>query len=213
MNKQSITYAITVCNEEYELQRLVNILEKNIKPQDDIVVLFDKANGSHGVEEYLRSYSVNKTNFSWFADEFDGDFAKWKNKLKKLCNGNYIFFLDADEYPDDFLIQKIDFIINENMVDIIFVPRINTLKGNENEIKEYIQSQRWNLDSDGQINYPDYQGRIIHNKPVLGWSGKVHERIIGYKIYATLPTEREFSLHHPKTLEKQIKQNNLYNSL
>jgi hypothetical protein len=209
----NITYAITVCNEEYELQRLLNYLEKHLNEQDNIVILYDKKNGTTGVEDFLRSYTVNKNYVRWHYDEFDGDFAKWKNKLKKLCDGEYIFFLDADEYPNKYLLSNINSILKDNVVDIIFVPRINTLKGDEKQIQEYIKSQNWNIDNEGKINYPDYQGRIVYNKSYLGWSGKVHERIIGYKLYAFLPLEEEFSLYHPKTLEKQIKQNTLYNTL
>ena len=40
-----ISYAITVCTEFLEIQRLINFLLKHKRAQDDIVVLFDEANG------------------------------------------------------------------------------------------------------------------------------------------------------------------------
>ena len=52
-----ISYAITVCNEFIEIQRLVNFLLQHKRMQDNIVILFDEANGDPGVEAYLRSLS------------------------------------------------------------------------------------------------------------------------------------------------------------
>ena len=45
------------------------------------------------------------------------------------------------------------------------------------------------------------------------WQNKVHERIVGTKTYAHLPPHEELSLYHPKTIEKQIKQNTYYEGL
>jgi hypothetical protein len=35
----------------------------------------------------------------------------------------------------------------------------------------------------------------------------------GYKTFTTLPPQEEFSLYHPKTIEKQEKQNKFYNTI
>ena len=104
--KNNLTYAITVCNEEVELQKLVTLLLKHKRSQDSIVILYDKKNGSKGVEEYLRSHSINGE-FSWHADEFNNHFADWKNKLGSLCNTDYIFQIDADECPHEDLIEML----------------------------------------------------------------------------------------------------------
>jgi len=54
-----ISYAITVCNEFVEIQRLVSFLLEYKRPQDEIVVLYDIANGDEGIEQYLRAKSIN----------------------------------------------------------------------------------------------------------------------------------------------------------
>ena len=54
-----ISYAITVCNEAVEIQRLISFLLENKRIEDEVVVLFDSKNGTNTVEEYLRSHSVN----------------------------------------------------------------------------------------------------------------------------------------------------------
>lgn len=61
------------------------------------------------------------------------------------------------------------------------------------------------------VNLPDLQSRICKNKPELAWSGKVHERIQGYRTVSVLP--EQFYLQHPKTIEKQEKQNKLYDTI
>jgi len=63
------------------------------------------------------------------------------------------------------------------------------------------------------INWCDYQTRIVKNSHSVKWTNKVHERLDGYKMFATLPPQDEFCLIHPKTIERQEKQNNFYNTL
>ena len=48
-----ISYAITVCNEYDEIQKLLSTLFLNIREEDEIVVLFDKKSGTAEVWEYL----------------------------------------------------------------------------------------------------------------------------------------------------------------
>jgi hypothetical protein len=47
-----ISYAITVCNEFIEIQRLVNFLLRHKRVQDNIVILFDEVNGDPEVESF-----------------------------------------------------------------------------------------------------------------------------------------------------------------
>jgi hypothetical protein len=91
-----ISYAITVCNEFVEIQRLVNFLVKNKRHQDEIVILYDERNGDLEIEEYLRAKSINNE-FIWYKGKFEGHFANWKNKLTSYCTGDYIYQIDADE--------------------------------------------------------------------------------------------------------------------
>jgi len=63
------------------------------------------------------------------------------------------------------------------------------------------------------INKWDYQTRIYKNNPKIKWEGLVHERIQGVEYYTYLPEVEHWSLYHPKTIEKQEKQNNFYNTI
>ena len=110
-----LSYAITVCNEQVEIQNLVTFLLENKRLEDEIVITFDSNNGSKDVEEYLRAKSVNGE-FSWHPYEFDGDFAKLKNHTKDMCSGDFIFHLDADEIPNQILMEQLPQIIEMNAV-------------------------------------------------------------------------------------------------
>ena len=70
-----ISYAITVCNEFIEIQRLIHFLLQNKRQEDQIVVLYDEANGDPEVEAFLRSHSINGE-FTWYAAKFERHFAE-----------------------------------------------------------------------------------------------------------------------------------------
>jgi hypothetical protein len=56
--------------------------------------------------------------------------------------------------------------------------------------------------------------RILKNIPEIRWVNKVHEKIVGYKTHAFLPYDQEeWCLQHPKTIERQERQNNFYDTL
>jgi hypothetical protein len=126
--KMKLSFAITVCNEEIELQKLVTFLLKHKELQDEIVITYDSKNGSKGVEEYLRSHSVNGE-FNWHPFEFEGNFSDLKNHTKSMCSGDYIVHLDADEKISKTLMNQLPDILEMNDVDLIYLPRINTVDG------------------------------------------------------------------------------------
>ena len=204
-----ISYAITVCNEEVELQKLVTFLLKHKELQDEIVITYDSKNGSKGVEDYLRTHSVNGE-FSWHPFEFEGNFSDLKNYTKSMCSGDYIFHLDADEIPHEVLMEQLHTILEMNDVDLVWIPRVNTVEG---ITQEHINKWGWKVTEKGWVNYPDYQARVFINMKEIYWEGKVHERITGCKTYSHLPPHEELSLYHHKTIDKQVKQNELYEGL
>ena len=54
-----ISYAITVCSELEEIQRLLTFLLKHKELQDEIVITYDSKNGSIEVEDFLFNYDGN----------------------------------------------------------------------------------------------------------------------------------------------------------
>lgn len=206
-----ISYCITVCDEYFELQRLVYFLLHNKREEDEIIILWDESKQSIAVEDYLRSNSVNPGLFVWYGSKFNGDFAEWKNKAKSLCNGDYIFFIDADELPHEYLVNNLHNLLEQNpTVELFLVPRENYVEG---ITQEHLDKWGWRVDELNRINYPDIQGRIVKHTKEIVWQGKVHERLVGTKNYAYLPTETHWSLIHAKTIKKQEQQNSYYNTL
>jgi hypothetical protein len=206
-----ISYAVTVCNEFVEIQRLVTQLLKTKRPQDNIVVLYDEANGDPEIENYLRSHSINRE-FAWHKGKFAGDFAAWKNQLKSLCTGDYVVFLDADEMVTDYFMRILPDALSINVQpDMIRVPRINRVNG---ITEEHVAKWGWRVDVHNRINYPDYQTRICKNIPEITWTGRVHETLTGFQFEANLPADIEdFALIHVKDIAKQELQNNFYETL
>jgi hypothetical protein len=205
-----ISYAITVCNEFVEIQKLISFLLENKRDEDEIIVLYDSVNGDEEVESFLRAKSIN-LDFMWYNGVFNNHFANWKNTLKDLCNGDYIFQIDADELPSKELLDYLPTLFKSNPDNEVYlVPRINTVEGLTNE---HINKWSWRVNEQGWINWPDYQWRIWKNLPEIKWKNKVHEVLEGYSTYAALPAAPKFTLIHPKTISRQEKQNAYYDAL
>jgi GT2 family glycosyltransferase len=204
-----ISYAIPVCNELKEIQRLLKFLLKNKRPKDEIVILFDPINGTSNVEEYLRAKSINGE-FNWVPFNFSGHFANMKNKLTSLCSGDYIFQIDADEMISEYCLKNLPLVLQYNPVDVLLVPRINTVEG---LTQKHIQKWGWRVNEKGWINFPDFQFRIYKNSPDINWKNKVHEVLEGFTTISELPLEEPWCLLHEKTIKRQEAQNEYYETL
>tara|TARA_R100001443_G_C3326394_1_gene171330 strand:- start:62 stop:694 length:633 start_codon:yes stop_codon:yes gene_type:complete len=208
-----ISYAVPVCNEINELERLVSFLLEHKREEDEIVILFDSQNGTKTVEEYLRAKSVGTTSpFTWYSNPLNNDFAQQKNYLTKMCNGDWIFLIDADEYPNEYLFNGLPWMIENNPeVEAYWVSRINTVNG---LTPEHTNKWGWNVNDKGWVNFPDPQMRIYKNDPDrIKWTKPVHEQLVGYDKFASLPGNPEYCLYHPKDIERQEKQNSFYEKI
>lgn len=205
-----LSYAITVCNELEEIKRLVPFLKEHKRPGDEIVILFDQTNGNEEVIDYLLEFNKYPNIQTW-RGFFENDFAAWKNRLTGYCTGDFIFQIDADEMPTEYMMKIIPQIIEANDVDLIRVPRVNTVEG---LTEGHIRKWGWQVNEQGWVNYPDYQWRIYRNDPRIRWWGHVHEKIHGHATFAHLPMEEtDLALRHAKTIERQEKQNSYYDTL
>lgn len=204
-----ISYAITVCNELEEIKRLVPFLKQHKRPEDEVVVLFDQRNGDKEVIDYLIKFNKYPNIQTW-RGYFDNDFGAWKNALTEYCSGDYIYQIDADEMISEYVMQVLPQVLEANDVEVLRVPRINTVEG---LTPEHIKQWHWQVNEQGWVNFPDYQWRIYKNSANIRWVNKVHEVLTGYKTMAVLPVEQEWCLLHHKDIKRQEKQNNYYNEL
>lgn len=205
-----ISYAITVCNELKEITELTNFLQSKIDKEDEIIIQYDTNGVTKAVLDFLTIFGEINSQTKIVSFPLNKDFATFKNNLKKNCSGEYIFQIDADEIPSEYLMQNLKTILTNNNVDIVFVPRVNTVKG---LTESHIQQWGWRVDENGWVNFPDYQTRIYKNTKEVEWFGKVHERISGYNTFSNFPAQEKFSLYHHKEIERQEKQNNFYNNI
>lgn len=204
-----ISYAVTVSTEVDEIKRLFTFLMNKKKDDDEIVVLYDEKNGKNEILDFLLPHNLKPNVQTWRGIGFKNNFAEWKNKLSEYCVGDYIFQIDADEMISDYLIENIHDILESNPeVELMYFPRINVVDGID---ESHIKMWNWKINENGWVNFPDYQGRLY--KKGLKWENKVHERIINAKFYSLLPTEKEYCIIHHKTIEKQIRQNELYSKI
>jgi len=209
-----ISYAIPVCNEHVELEKLLSFLVKHIDENDEIVVQCDQGNTTPEVYKVLDSFKAPvglKDPLKVIEFPLNGHFSNFKNNLKEHCTGDWIFQIDADELPNESLITNLKGLLKLNSTTEMFlVPRVNTVEG---LTQEHINKWRWNVNEKGWVNWPDYQTRIIQNNSKIKWQNKVHEQIVGISTKGALPMEEEWCLYHPKTIGRQEAQNNFYNTL
>ena len=207
-----ISYAIPVCNEWEEIEYLLEYLTKHKREQDEIVVQCDQGNTTPEVYRVLQELTERgSVTYKLIEFPLNNNFAAFKNNLKNNCSGDYIFQIDADEYPEEYLMSTIGWFIENNPdTDIFWVPRINKVNG---LTQAHINKWGWNVDPKGRINFPDYQCRILKNTPNIKWKNKVHEVLTGHKTESHIPANDEFCIHHIKDIERQEFQNNFYNTI
>jgi len=100
-----ISYAVTVCNEILESKVLIRHILEYKQPEDELVVLFDVANGSKQLLLEIKEITLEHQ-FQIFEIDFNFDFSVLKNTLNSYCNKEYIFNIDADEVPLEPLIKN-----------------------------------------------------------------------------------------------------------
>ena len=201
-----ISYAIPVCNEHVELEKLLSFLLEHIDENDEIVVQCDKGNTTNEVYKVLQHPRFNVIEFP-----LNGHFSNFKNNLKEHCTGDWIFQIDEDELPHETLITNLKPLLEANpTVEMFLVPRVNIVKG---LTQEHINRWRWNVNEKNWVNWPDYQSRIIQNSPKIKWHNRVHEQIVGFSTRGALPTDEQWCLYHPKDIKRQEVQNKFYSTL
>ena len=204
-----ISYGITVHNEADELNKLLEVLVSNTDEEDEIVICDDFSNQeTREVIDHWDLHSPDSKVIKHYTRKLDCNFADQKNSVIENSTGDYIFHIDADEYPNEILLQQLKQILEINDVDLVWVPRVNTIEGME---QQHIQKWGWRVSEKNWVNYPDYQARVFRNHKDIRWTRPLHEYITGCKTYSHLPPHEELSLYHPKTIEKQEEQNMFYN--
>lgn len=200
----SVTYAICVCNEHKELHDLLSFLTVTKRPDDDINILVDALKCTDAVRRVLKRFEKV---ISVHERAFDGDFASHRNHHATLCKGEYIFVLDADEIPQEALMDR----VREFTGEILYVPRINICPG---YTKHFLNKHNFRVTNTGFINWPDYQGRFYKNHAGIRWVGGVHEKLTGNDgAPQLLSADPEHAIWHVKSVARQNGQKDFYDEL
>ena len=191
-----INYTIQVCNESRELYSLLNFLLKVKDLEDSINVVVDSLHTTEKVKLVLDYF---KDSITMYERPFD-NFYDNSNFHIQIATGDYIFHIDADEMPQEALITGIKKVLLESDVDVLYIPRINIHPGST---QEFIQKSKFNINENGWINWPDYQGRIWKNNGKITWSDELHTKLVGGEKVAQLTPSPLLALWHIKAIEKQ----------
>jgi len=212
----SLSYLITIKNEDSTLKNLLERIISLIEPSDEIIILDDFSDNSK-TKQILLEYS-NKINVRVCQHALDNDYGSHKNYGIEQCNGDFIFAIDADELPPETLLgENLHALLEENPgIEAYAIPRINDFRGvTELDARQW----GWKLDISPtyermRVNFPDYQFRIfLRSYPRISYKRRLHEKIEGYSKYCILPANEDYALYHDKTIEKQRETNGVYNIL
>ena len=204
-----ISYSILTHNETDSLSELIQFLVKHKDEEDEIVILDDFSDNEKTKEILDTMCSIYNITFE--QRSLHKDYAGQKNHLARMCKGQYIINIDADELPNKWLMKNIKMILEANpTIDLYWVPRVNTVEG---LTEEHIQKWGWQVNDKGWVNFPDYQGRIWRNRQNIRWKKPVHEVLEGYTEHTFLPQEEEFCFYHHKKIERQETQNKFYETI
>ena len=207
----SISFLIFVHNEGRELATLLSKLQPWLAdhPEDELVIVDDFSTDAD-TREVLRTSGAKMIQHS-----LNNDFGAHKNFGNEQCSKDFIFQLDADEYPTPALLENVKELIRMNPnVELYRLPRVNLVRG---LTPEHAQKWGWQVywlngyKDIPCVNQNDNQGRLYRNDPTrIKWIRPVHEVITGHTGVATVPFDPSFALIHDKTIERQEKQNAFY---
>lgn len=202
-----LSFAIGVHNEREYLRNQINFIFEHARNNYDFeIILVDDYSDDELTKEILESLKI-EPEVKFYQRYLNGDFSGQKNWANSKCSGDFIFNLDPDEMPPQYLIENFENIVTMNDVDLIWIPRINIVEG---ITSAHVQTWGWRVNEHGWVNWPDFQSRIYKNDSEIKWVNPVHERIVGYKKVTNLPPEEMFALTHYKTIDRQEAQNRQY---
>ena len=91
----------------------------------------------------------------------EGSFSEWRNYGAKKAQGDWLFYVDADEVVTPELREEILKNVVEEKYSAYAIPRKNILLGRQ------MRFGGW---------WPDYVLRLIKKDALIGWEGELHEQ-------------------------------------
>ena len=168
-----ISACVITKNEEKNITKWLQVMSE---VADEIVVV--DTGSSDNTVNIAKTFKTKIYNFKWI-----GDFSAAKNFAIDKCTGDWILFLDADEY------------FTPNSCKII---RNIISKQNKNKKIGSIMCPLVNIDTDDHDRVMDtvLHMRIFRNLPYLRYVGKIHERLIDTKKKTQAVVINELEIYH-----------------
>lgn len=186
MCPNSISYAILACNEVKEIDLLLSKIVKYKGEDDEIVIVLDSDSVTNDIVEVITKY--DDVLIYWHS--LNKDFSSQKNFLDMHCSKDWIFNIDADEYPTDELLLNIKELISLNpVIEVYSVPRINTV---DNITEDDIRKWGWRhekIENDNLIDkiftslYVKGELNILYNNGYIIRTNNKHEPLENIEYY------------------------------
>ena len=131
----SVSYLVTCHNEESSLDKLLSILVEN-KDDAHEIVLIDDFSDNKNTLDIIDKY---RDSIIWKSRNLDRNYGAQKNFGIENCSCDWIFQIDADEYPTIELIKNINAILDANINnEVLWIPRLNIFHGvDDNDIRQW----------------------------------------------------------------------------
>ena len=123
----------------------------------DEIVLIDTGSTDNTLE-IVKNFKIKAIRYKG-----KGSFSEWRDHGRKEANGEWIFYLDADERVTPLLRRELLLVITQNKFAAYARPRRNFIFNKEFKFS-------------GQ--YPDYNIRLFKSSGLIGWKGYLHEEPI-----------------------------------
>ncbi len=171
-----ITYIILLKDEIEQVKSLVTHILNYKHSADSILILAEQDSTPSAFFDFYDDPQIRIEPYT-----FSGDFAEMRNYATDLCDSAWVFHIDADEVPNENLVEGIHTHIEtiqkeHSEVEVMRVPRINHITGLTEEIIEKY-SMDANLTPEHWFHWPDFQPRIHRTTSNIKWIFPIHETI------------------------------------
>lgn len=148
-----ISACVITKNEEKNINKYV----KSLQPYVDEIIFVDTGSMDETVE-IAKKYNLNIYNYQW-----ENDFAAAKNYAKERASGDWIVFLDADEYFSEETVVNLKYLLEKYGVEYdAFLTKLINI----------------DVDQDNRILDEFYTVRIFKNSKNIMYRGKIHEQLV-----------------------------------
>ncbi|OAA83176.1 glycosyltransferase [Clostridium ljungdahlii] len=168
-----ITACLITKNEEKNIKRCIDSFKEVV----DQIIVVDTGSTDNTIS-IAKEYGAEIYNYVW-----KDDFSQPRNLALSRAKGDWIIFLDADEYfygdTSKNILKIIKGIDNSKNIIGIYCPRIN-------------------IDTVKNIKVTDYMVRIFRNKESMRYLGRIHENVYdnGKKIDCFTVDKKDITIYH-----------------